>query len=50
MQDREGMQFFRMCRDALDSKIDARARDLPSWSSKGFSNFFMRIIAVAIIS
>ena len=36
---KEGMQFFRMCRDAADSKPNARASDLPSQPSKGVSNF-----------
>ena len=36
-----GMQFFRMCRDAADDKLNARARDLPSGSSKGLSNLFL---------
>ena len=36
---KEGIQFFRMCWDATDSKLNARASGLPSWSSKGFSKF-----------
>ena len=46
---KEGMQFFRMCtcRDAADNKLNTRASDLPSWSSKGFSDFF-RTAATAI--
>ena len=36
---KEGIQFFRMRRDAADNKPNARASGLPSWSSKGLSNF-----------
>ena len=32
---KEGMQFFRMCRDATDNKLSTRASNLSSWSSKG---------------
>jgi|TARA_B110000285_G_C15068790_1_gene586735 hypothetical protein len=44
---KEGMQFFRMCRDAADNKLNARASDLSSWSSKGFSNFFLQSLSLA---
>ena len=43
-----GMQFFRMCRDAADSKPNTRAGDLPSWSSKGLSIFFLQSPPLAI--
>ena len=43
---KEGMQFFRMCRDAADSKLNARASGLSSWSSKGLSNFFMQSLSL----
>ena len=36
------MQLFRVCRDAADNKLNARASDLPSWSSKGISNVFLQ--------
>ena len=39
---KEGAQFFRMCRDAADRTLNTRARDLPSWSRKGFSNFLLQ--------
>ena len=45
---KEGMQFFRMCRDAADSKLNARASGLPSWSSKGLSAFFLQSLSLAI--
>ena len=41
---KEGMQFFGMCRD---NKLNARASDLPSWSSKGISNFFLQSLSLA---
>ena len=44
---KEGMQFVRMCRDAADNKLNARASDLSSWSSKGFSNFFLQSLSLA---
>ena len=44
---KEGMQFFRMCRDAVDSKLNTRASGLSSWSSKGFSNFFLQSLSLA---
>ena len=46
---KEGVQFFRMCRDAADSKLNARASGLSSWSScsKGFSNFFLQSLSLA---
>ena len=39
---KEGMQFFRMCRDAADNKLNTRASGLSSWPSKGFSNVFLQ--------
>ena len=44
---KEGIQFFRMCRDAADNKLNARASDLSSWSSKGPSNFFRQPLPLA---
>ena len=44
---KEGMQFFRMCRDAAENKLNARASDLSSWSSKEFSNFFLQSLSLA---
>ena len=44
---KEGMQFFRMCRDAADNKLNTRASDLPSWSSKGSSTFFPSATAIS---
>ena len=46
----EGMQFFRMCRDAADNnscKLNTRASDLPSWSSEGLSNFLPQSLPLA---
>ena len=45
---KEGMQFFWMCRDAADNKLNTRASDLSSWSSKGFSNFFLQSLPVSL--
>ena len=42
---KEGMQFFRMCRDAADNKLNARASGLSSWSSKRFSNCFLQSLS-----
>ena len=39
---KERMQFFRMRRDASDNKLNTRVSGLPSWSSKGISNFFLQ--------
>ena len=41
---KEGMQFSRMCRGAAlaDNKVNARASGLPSWSSKGPSDYFLQ--------
>ena len=39
---KEGMQFFGMCRDAPDSKLIAGAGGLSSCSSKGISRFFLQ--------
>ena len=36
-----------MCRDAVDNKLNIRARDLSSWSSKGFSNFSLQSLPLA---
>ena len=47
MQVPEGMQFFRMCRDAADNKLNTRASGLPSWCSKGFSNCFLQSLPLA---
>ena len=44
-KDPEGVQLFRMCRDAIDNKLNARASDLSSWSSKGFSNGFLQSLS-----
>ena len=44
---KEGVQFFRMFRDAADSKLNTRASDLSCWSSKGFSNFFLQSLPFA---
>ena len=44
---KEGMQFFRMCRDAADSKLNTRASGLPSWFSKGVSNLFLQSLSLA---
>ena len=46
---KEGMQFFRMCRDAADmyNKLNTRASDLSSWSSKGFSIVFLKSLSLA---
>ena len=44
---KEGMQFYRMCRDAADNKLNTRASGLSSWSSKGFSNFFLQSLSLA---
>ena len=44
---KEGMQFFRMCWDAANNKLNARASSLSSWSSKGFSNFFLQSLSSA---
>ena len=41
------MQFFRMCRDAADKKLNTRASALPSWSSKRPSNFFLQALSLA---
>ena len=49
MINKEGMQFFRMHPDAADSKINARASDLSSWSSKGLSNFFLQSSSFPIL-
>ena len=43
----EGMQFFRMRRDAADNKPNTRATNLPSWSSKGPSTFFLQSLSLA---
>ena len=32
---KEGMLFFRVCWDAAEGKLNARASRLPSWSSRG---------------
>ena len=42
---KEGVRFFRMCRDAAHSKLNTRASDMPSWSSKGFSNFRLQLLS-----
>ena len=42
-----GMQFFGMCRDASDSKLNTGASDLPSWSSKMPSNVFLQSLSFA---
>ena len=42
-----GMQLFRMCQDAADNKLNARASGLPSWSSKGPSHFFLQSLTLA---
>ena len=42
-----GVQFFRMCRDAANSKLNTRASGLSSWSSTGFSNFFLQSLSLA---
>ena len=44
---KEGMQFFRMCRYAVDNRLNARASDLSCWSSKGFSHFFLQSLSSA---
>ena len=44
---KEGMQFFMMCRDAADNKLNTRASHLSSWSSKGFSNFFLQATVIS---
>ena len=44
---KEGMQFFKMRRDAADSKRNARVSDLSSWSSKGISNIFLQSPSLA---
>ena len=44
-KDPEGMQFFRMCWDAADNKLNTRASGLSSWSSKGFSKFFLQSLS-----
>ena len=44
---KEGMQFFSMCRDAADNKLNARASGLSSWSSKGSSSFFLQSLSLA---
>ena len=46
---KEGMRFLRMCRAAADSKLNARACGLPSWSSKGpsIANFFLQSLSLA---
>ena len=40
---------LRMCRDAVDNKLNAiaRASGLSSWSSKGRSNFFLQSLSLA---
>ena len=43
---KEGMQFFSMCQDAADNKLNARASDLSSWVSKGFSNCFPAVTII----
>ena len=45
----EGMRFFRMRRDASDSKPNSGARLLSSWSSKGTSNLFLQSLSLAIL-
>ena len=46
---KEGVQFFRMCRDAADNKLNTslRASGLSSWSSKGLSNGFLQSLPLA---
>ena len=41
------MQFSRMFGDASDNRLNARASDLSSWSSKGPSNFFLQSLSLA---
>ena len=36
-----------MCQDAADSKPNAGARGLSSWSSKGLSNYFLESLSLA---
>ena len=42
---KEGMKFFRMCRDAADNKLNTRASGLSSWPSKGLSDFFLQSLS-----
>ena len=44
---KEGMQFFRMCPDASDNKLNTRASGLPSRSGKGPSGFFLQSLPLA---
>ena len=44
---KEGMRFFRMCGDAADNKLNARASGLPSWSSKRLSIFSLQHLPLA---
>ena len=44
---KEGMQFFRMCRDAADNKLNTRASGLSSWSSKGLASFLLQSLPLA---
>ena len=46
---KEGMQFFKVRRDASDNKLNTRASGLPFWPSKGHrpSNFFLQSLPLA---
>ena len=44
---KEGVQFFKISRDAAGSKLNTRASGLPSWSRKGPSNFPLQSLPLA---
>ena len=44
---KEAMQHFRRCRKLVKNKLSDQQDEVSTWSSRGFSNFFLQALSVA---
>ena len=44
---KDGMEFFRRCRKKALNKLHVKETEASTWSSRGFSNFFLQSLSLA---
>ena len=44
---KEAMEHFRRCRKLVSNKLTVHQSEISTWSSRGFSNFFLQALSVA---
>ena len=44
---KEAMEHFRRCRGLVKNRLSAHQDSVSTWSSRGFSNYFLQALSVA---